>query len=547
MKGLNIRKDTAPGPIRMAEEATALLRRTPLEQFALYYIGTLPFMVALIWFWADMSRSANAGGRLAASSLGLVLLFVWMKYWQARFSASLSARLQNSTTVPLVRESLLSQTIIQPWGAMLLPLAMLLSIPFGWCFAFFQNVTVISSHSTSDLIARSYRQARLWPMQNHLLLLIVMLVGLVLFANIALTVYLLPKLLSTLLGIETVFSTSSRFLLNSTFWATIILLTHLFIDPLVKAIYVLRCHYGESLATGADLLSELHSLRSDLTKSAGLLVLMMMFALPMTGVAAADQPVSVDPAVRNGAVNVRELDKSIEKVIQDPRFSWRLPRETEASSTELPGFMRSTIDLVSDWWKNVQQWWSDFLKWLEKKLPKPGAKNSFLGRGFADYVSIILYLLLGVLLVTGSIYFYRKLRSYRKEPEPEPVSVVAITPDLEDEQLTADELSEDRWNELARELIAKGEFRLGLRALYLATLSALGEVRLITIARFKSNHEYEKELHRHGHALPQLTEAFSGNLSIFEGVWYGMYPVERPVLDQFLANYKRIMSNVRQG
>jgi hypothetical protein len=57
------------------------------------------------------------------------------------------------------------------------------------------------------------------------------------------------------------------------------------------------------------------------------------------------------------------------------------------------------------------------------------------------------------------------------------------------------------WTRLGREFRQRGELRLALRAFYLASLSHLAAKGLVTVARFKSNRDYERELRRRGHAF----------------------------------------------
>jgi hypothetical protein len=79
-----------------------------------------------------------------------------------------------------------------------------------------------------------------------------------------------------------------------------------------------------------------------------------------------------------------------------------------------------------------------------------------------------------------------------------------------------------------------------LRALFLANLSHLATRELIAIARFKSNRDYQRELHRRAHTLPVLITAFGDNVTAFERAWYGMHEVTPAALDEFTANLKRI-------
>jgi hypothetical protein len=88
--------------------------------------------------------------------------------------------------------------------------------------------------------------------------------------------------------------------------------------------------------------------------------------------------------------------------------------------------------------------------------------------------------------------------------------------------------------------MAAGDLRLALRALYLASLAHLGQRELIVIAKFKSNHDYARELRRRAQAREALLAAFGENVSEFERAWYGMHEVTRDHFEHFNANVERI-------
>ena len=81
------------------------------------------------------------------------------------------------------------------------------------------------------------------------------------FINLASAVFMAPHLLKSLLGIDTMFTRSGTYLVNTTFWAGTAALAFLCLDPLVKAVYALRCFYGTSITTGRDLRVALAGLR----------------------------------------------------------------------------------------------------------------------------------------------------------------------------------------------------------------------------------------------------------------------------------------------
>jgi len=253
--------------IRLLEQAVHLLRLAPADLLPVYYIGTLPFILGLLWFWGDMSRSADAGDHAASFALGMAFLFAWMKWCQALFAARIYAHLshQRPASHSWMRWGVQAacQTMLHATGFFVLPLALILTLPFGWCFAFYQNVTLLSQNETQGVRAlyrQAWQQARLWPSQNHHLMAVIFIFSLVVFSNLAMTVYLLPQMVKTFFGYESVFTLSGVKLLNTTFWITISGLTYLCVDPLIKTVYALRCFDGLAITSGDDIRIELNSI-----------------------------------------------------------------------------------------------------------------------------------------------------------------------------------------------------------------------------------------------------------------------------------------------
>ena len=115
-----------------------------------------------------------------------------------------------------------------------------------------------------------------------------------------------------------------------------------------------------------------------------------------------------------------------------------------------------------------------------------------------------------------------------------------LSPDLNDQDVAADQLPEDEWLKLARDLLQRGELRLAMRAFYLATLAHLASRNLITLAKYKSNYEYGRELQRRAHALPTVTQLFDENVAAFDRAWYGLHDVDRGILDEFASKVEKI-------
>jgi len=150
----------------------------------------------------------------------------------------------------------------------------------------------------------------------------------------------------------------------------------------------------------------------------------------------------------------------------------------------------------------------------------------------------ITLIVLAVAFIAFVIVMY--LRSRGKRQELVLAEAAPVVPDLTQENVTADQLPEDGWTRLGRELMERGELRLAIRAFYLASLAHLGQREYIRLARHKSNHDYDRELQRRARGNGELLAAFDENLFVFEGAWYGDHEVTPVTLQGFSQNLERI-------
>jgi hypothetical protein len=576
-------------PLELSEEAFYLLRRAPAAAWAAYALGGLPFVLGLLFFWSDMARSAFAAERLLPGSLALAAGFIWMKAWQAVFARSLQALLcgeeQPRWNLRAWLRTAVVQAFIQPFGLFLLPVTLAVLFPFGWVYAFFSNVTVLSGEEAPTVLGigrRAWRQAMLWPMANHYLVFYLTLFGLFVFVNLYTAVLGIPFLLDRLLGIPSIFTQAPWAAMNSTLTAGVAALTYLCCDPLLKALYALRCFYGESLGSGQDLRAELRRCAAALEagpstgsgqgplrpETAGartaatpgrqsalnptrghvrtyrlLMVLMLLITRGTTQGADAGEeleaPTAAPPASQGSqGISSRALHESIERVIQKREYSWRLPRETvpkkaNQNLTWVETLARNTEEVA----KAVSRWVSDVLRWINARFSRGSGSGSGTAMAFVMKAVVVV---LGLALV--GFLFWLLWRLWRNRPQLPDLEAAALpaTPDLTDENVAADQLPEEGWLGMARELLARGELRLAMRAFYLATLAHLAQRNLISLARFKSNQDYERELQRRGHALATVLALFSQNRLVFERVWYGRHEITPRALHEFAGAVERI-------
>jgi hypothetical protein len=496
--------------IDILEEAVNLLRAAPLRAMVAYLTGAVPFVLALLFFLNDMTRSAFAFEHLGRASLALAVLYIWKSVWQAVFARQLYESLSpQDARIPILR-LIAIQAALQPVG-----LAAML--PFPWLVAFFRNVGLFAALGVPDFSGVARRQAVLWTRQNWGVLTLTALAGVLIFLNVLIMIALLPVLARSFLGIEGDFARLGSRILNTATLAVAIALAWMVIDPLLDAVYVLRCFYGESLATGADLRS---ALRKAIATVALLVALISVAPQP-----ALSQPdaVTVDPA---------KLDKTIDEVIHRREFTWRAPRTAGA---EPQGRWVGWVRAAEDFFEGVWTWVKEKIRELFRQKPEVegASKDAPVTRRVLEGLIVVV-----VALIAAALYFF--LRRRPPAVEAQAVTIASPAVNLDDEGVTADQMPESSWLQLAEEWMAKGDCRLALRAMYLAALNHFSQQGLVSIQKWKSALDYRRELERRSRSRPEIGSIFGTNVAIFEQGWYGRHAVSREMVETFAAGMARI-------
>ncbi len=565
------------------EEAVALVRNAPLRILAYYYAGSLPFVLGVFYFWADITMHADAYARIGPLALALGGLFLWMKCWHTIYARALDAHLRDLPPPVWSGRQILrmaiNQLILQPIGLVVLPLSLLLVLPFGWLYAYFQHLTVLDDGEESNyraLARRAWEHAQKAPRQNlicvwllspvlliaaltvwfvflptfgeaapvfmnivlalllmGMILLTVLLnpLGVILAINFVALLALIPQLLRMLLGIETVITRVAGAAFDPSFLFAAGCLTFLSLDPLAKAVYVLRSFYTTSTRTGDDLRAELRRIRTAIT------VVMLIAGLLCGGGAWATE----------SGVSPTDLDSSIEQVLEQREFMWRTPRLEPRQFEGEGAVMRSlrwaaehienAVETVREWYNRVREWYrSQF-----EREPDPGRGFSPMPRSTLETVGYVL--MVGVLMA-AAILAWRTWRMRQLRPAESIEQAEPDMPDIEDEGTSADALPEDGWLAMAHDLMAKGDHRLALRALFLASLAWLHRQGLVAVDRGKSNRDYLRELDRRGHGGSELLPAFQSMVSQFERVWYGQHEADDELLRAFMARREQMQRSL---
>ena len=538
MKRRDLQRSGRPASDLM-EEAVRLLRAAPLSAWLAYFAGTVPCMLGALYFLSDMSRSAYAAERLVQSSVAMGTVWLWMKCCQAVFTCRLRTELllldPPRWTAGRLARLAVAQIAIQPVGLIARMIALQLVIPYIWTATFFQNVTVLGDGGHGglwELCRRAYVQTVRWPLQLHLAAALLKVFGFFVWLNILIAMFLAPQLGKMFSGIETQFTQNPYGLINPTFFAASFAALYLCLDPLRKAVNVLRCFYGSSQRTGADLEVQLKSVRRTAALAAGILLLLSAFTATPAHAAMKEQP----------KVSATELSQSLDDVLERREYAWRAPRDRQAPVDDSSWFGKLRKDFaawVEDSVAKTKRWFGRTMRRIGDWLFPNKRPSSIDAGGLLSWFSNVRLITI-VLLVVAAIVLIVLIARRRIPVTDAQAEPVAPVPDLTQEHVTADQLPEDGWLQLARELMQSGQLRLSLRASYLASLAHLGHRELIRLAKHKSNHDYDRELQRRARSNPNLLTAFDHNLDAFERAWYGEHEVTRDTLGDFNRNLDRI-------
>jgi hypothetical protein len=346
-------------------------------------------------------------------------------------------------------------------------------------------------------------------------LAIAWLLSLTVFVNVLAMLIAGPIVYRTLTGEETVFTTNVNGIYNSTLFAAAMVITWLLMDPLLRAVYVIRCFRVDAIRTGVDL-------RATLARAAKTAVLLASFIVPMHG-----GSLSVEP---------QKLDRSIHEVTQRPEFLWQEPRQAENAppsnafirfTQDAVRFIGGTIHRAVDW---VGAAIRAIVRWLmgERQDTPDGA-----GGRDVPLAAPALYVLMAVTAGVAIALLVRLRIQRRRKSAAVTTTAGAELVDLASEDVSPDQAPEDAWLAMAARLIEAGDLRLATRALYLAVLASLGDGGLITIHRARSNLDYQRELARRARGNSRLLETFRELVAVFERTWYGEHAMSRDAFDRF--------------
>ena len=525
---------TGPGAIETIEEAIHVLRGGGLRGWALIWTGAVPLAIGLLFFWRDLTRYDRSIETCAWESLLLVGLLLWLNICRGSFAAYVHAQLTGKSDLQNAALFVLRSGVYLLLGnckLLAMPIAAAAILPLPGTVAFFRIATTVAAVDRSEFFQTATKARKLSGSisQSPLLVLFIGFIAIVLFANFGAALALLPQLVRILTGYESSFTRAGfRLATDPTFYIVAGLLTWLAYEPLVQAIYTVAAFHADSKETGQDVRVRFREVVRQ--ASAALVLLALSMAVLKADTA-------IDPI---------RLDQAVKQTLASPEYVWSLQHKAAAPEHE-SSFVRFTDDLVARLSKllaAIARGIERFIVWLRDLFKTPAAVQRE-GQQFSGAIRTTLYIAVALVLVlAGLLIWHARIALARKHlTASAPPQTVSLTTD----DITADQLPEAGWYALGDDCLANAEFRLGLRALYLANLAALAHDGWIVIHPGKTNLEYEAELRRRARAFPNACRLFSANLRLFERVWYGEHFVtleDCQGLRQRTARMKEEMSAV---
>jgi len=560
-------------PLEALERGFALFQATFARDAWRYYAGAVPLAFCFIPMWvADgQIRISNTALLAEAAALaGAYLLRAWMvagymeRVRERAFGVPISKPMG-----ALVQEAAMGRLLA--WK-IVLSAAALATLPTiagaSWFYTGCQFASLEARedanerHSFSGCMALASQ----WFGGGLLLFLMLFPLWIAVWLNALLLAMIVPGLLHSILGVNTLLSTQMgvyALIRSSAFWLSLFAGAWLGLDPIVKCTFVVVYQHLRSRREGDDLRGLLASLPREQEQKAEMIAAtasrprvrlgasaVLLAMLLGAGHAAGVQPLPSRSSTETAATvaeqaRVQKLREALSEESQREIYRWH-----DAEHPSPPTWFDKLLVKIGHaldraWqalWNFLHKVWPS---WLTPSLGN-GKHEGWRMKDLRLWIAVVL----GLTLMAGVALFW--LRRRRDVAQLSIPIAAEPLPDLSDTAI-ASERSEDEWFALANRLEADGELRLALRAVYLGLLAGLAQREWLTIRRDRTNREYLDEFTRRWRRRPQATievraeipEKFRGSLRLFDRVWYGSYALTPAAVAAYRQDQLELLNHVR--
>jgi hypothetical protein len=554
------------------ERGFALFRSTFTGEAWRYYVGSAPLIFCFIPIWVANGQIQLSNGFVLMEAALLAACYLLRVSMVASYMQRVRARAFGTPISKPPKGSAWARDLARllAWkitlsAGVLIGLLVFAGAPWLYSACQFASLEAHDSGGGTHSMRGCLSLASQWFGGSVLLFVMLFPFWIAVWLNGLIVALLLPQLLHSIFGVNTLLSTRSGIFAlteSSAFWLSLFAAAWLALDPVVKCSYVIIYQHLRSKREGDDLRGLLASLprhqqiKTQMIASTttskrvlGTLVMVAAFTFGIGQVAHAQQ---TPPAPNRVEVlddssrqqRVEHLRKAMTVESQRAIYRWH-----DAEHPSPPNWFDKLMTKIGLW---IEHGWDAFWDFLHKLWPRN--LDISLGSGSDHHwklkdLRLWLWLIVILTLATGGVLFWlRRRRDAASLSIPQ-----AVVPLLDlAEGALASVRSEDEWFALAGQLEKEGELRFALRAAYFGLLAGLAERQWLTIRRDRTNREYLDEFTRRWRRRPQaalapraeIPEKVRGSLRQFDRVWYGLHLLTPEAVTVYRQDQRELLSNV---
>ncbi|HEV8076583.1 MAG TPA: DUF4129 domain-containing protein [Candidatus Acidoferrum sp.] len=558
------------------ERGFALFKSTFGWEAWRYYSGAAPLVLCFIPMWVVNGQIRLSDGALLAEAALLTGAYLL----RARSVASYMQRVrERAFGVPRpapggASAHLAAMGRLIAWkivlsAAALVALTTVAGAP--WCYSAcqFANLEALEDGSKRHSIGGCLALASQWFGGGLLLFLMLFPLWIAVWLNGLIVALLVPQLLHSIFGVNTLLSTPMGIFAlsrSSAFWLSLFAGAWLALDPIVKCSFVVVYQHLQSRREGDDLRGLLASLPREQQRKAQMIAstaaggrvaigALVVLAAILAGIspmasaraarAALTRTSTETPAETAREAQIQKLRRVLDEESRRAIYRWH-----DAEHPSPPTWFDKLLAKIQ---QQSERAWNAFRNFLRKLWPRglnlsPGKEK----KGPWKLKDLRLWLALIAILTIGAgvVLFWLRRRREAEAQLSIPLATAPL-PDLSDGAV-ASERSEDEWFALADRLERAGELRLALRSAYLGLLAGLAQREWLTIRRDRTNRDYLNEFTRRWRRRPQaaleqrieITEKLRGSLWQFDRVWYGSHVPTPEAVAAYRQDQRELLNHV---
>lgn len=553
------------------ERGFALFRSTFVREAWRYYAGSAPLVLCFIPIWVVNGQIRLSDGVVlmeaallaAGSVLRVSMVASYMQRVRERAFGTPALKPVGATARAAAMGRLLAWKITLSAGA-LVALVTFAGAPWFYSACQFASLEAREDGAERHSMRGCLAIASQWFGSSVLLFLMLFPFWIAVWLNGLILAMLVPQLLHSILGVNTLLSTPVgifALLRSSAFWLSLFAGAWLALDPIVKCSFVVVYQHLQSRREGDDLRGLLASLPREQQKKAqmiasttagsrliGALVVMVAILAVVSQAALAEQtppaPSRAETLTDSARqARIQQLRQALDVESRRAIYRWH-----DAEHLSPPNWFDKLLAKIA---LEIERAWNALRNFLRKLWPR--GLNLSLGNDTRPWqlkdLRIWLWLIAILTLAAGGVLIW--LRRRKETASLSIPQAIAPLPDLS-EGASASVRSEDEWFALAGRLEGEGELRFALRAAYFGLLAGLAQREWLTIRRDRTNREYLDEFTRRWRRRPQaavearaeIPEKLRGSLRQFDRVWYGFHVLTPEAVAVYRQDQRELLNHV---